>query len=91
MAAHDEQADLVRQATLVAVGISQGHAFVDGNTRTAYLVLEVFLELNGIALLGEPLELAEQLVAIANHRNDLDAATLAFEAWLRERVGPRSA
>lgn len=37
MAAHYEEADITRQAALLAVGISQAQAFLDGNKRTAYL------------------------------------------------------
>jgi len=91
MASHYERADFVRQAVLLAVGISQAHAFVDGNKRTAFAALEVFLDMNGLEFQGEPIDLADQLIAAAGREGSLDAATDAFEAWLRERVGPRSA
>src|SRR5216683_335276 len=35
MAAYYDEADLIRQAALLAVGISQAQAFLDGNKRTA--------------------------------------------------------
>ena len=90
MAAYYEGADIVRQATLLAIGISQAQAFVDGNKRTAYASLDTFLRLNDVAFAGRPLDLAHQLEAVASRDDSLDAATDRFETWLRERVGPRS-
>lgn len=88
MAAHYESADIVRQAALLAIGISQAQAFVDGNKRTGYGATEVFLDLNGYEFTGEPLELAKQLEAVASRDDSLESATDRFEGWLRERVVP---
>jgi death on curing protein len=90
MAHYYESADVVRLAALMAIGISQAQAFVDGNKRTAFIATEVFLDLNGYTLTVDPLALATQLEAIASRDDSLDAATDRFEAWLRERVGPRT-
>lgn len=90
MAAYHEGADILRQATLLAVSISQAQAFVDGNKRTAYAALDVSLRLNGLAYTARPVALAQQLEAVASRDDDLAAATERFEAWLRERVGPRA-
>ncbi len=49
---------LVRQCTLLAIGISQAQAWLDGNKRTAYACATVFLILNGHEYTGDPLELA---------------------------------
>lgn len=86
MAGYYEQADLVRQATLLAVGISQAQAFVDGNKRTAFIAALVFLRVNGHPFNGDRLEFAKQLEAIAERTDSLDAATNRFEEWLRQRV-----
>ena len=86
MAAYYSEADIIRQAALLAVGISQAQAFLDGNKRTAFLTCDVFLRLNGLAFVGDPLELAFQLVAVAERRSDLEEATAAFEEWLRRYV-----
>ena len=40
--------DIAELAALYAVAIVQNHPFVDGNKRTAYVMLETFLELNGL-------------------------------------------
>ena len=87
MAAFYEDADLIRQATLLAVGIAQAQAFLDGNKRTAFAALDVFLRINGTSFDGDPLELAQQLEQLATRADSLDAATGRFEQWLREHIG----
>lgn len=88
MAAYYEGADLVRQAALLAVSISQAQAFVDGNKRTAFAATHVFLKLNAVTYVGDYLELAQQLEAVADRLESLAEATKRFEAWLRARVAP---
>jgi death-on-curing protein len=89
MAAYYDEADLIRQAALLAVGISQAQAFLDGNKRTAFAACDVFLRLNGLAFAGDPLELAKQLEAVAARSVKLEEITDRFEQWLREQVASR--
>lgn len=89
MAAYYEGADLVRQAALLGVGISQAQAFLDGNKRTAYLALNTFLRMNGHTYSGDRFDLARQFEQFAERSGDADVAIAAFETWLRERVEPR--
>src|SRR5213595_1051547 len=42
-----EDADLLEQAALVGVSVSQAQGFEDGNKRTAHLATQAFLRLNG--------------------------------------------
>ena len=90
MAAYYEGADIVRQAALLGVGISQAQAFLDGNKRTAYLALNTFLRMNGLAYSGDRLALARQFERFAERSNEPDEAINAFEAWLRQYVQPHS-
>jgi len=83
MTAYYEEADLVRQAALLAIGISQNQPLVDGNKRTAYMAAVTFLRANGRPFIGEPMALARELEAVAERTDSLDAATSRFEAWLR--------
>lgn len=83
-AAYYERADLIRQAALLAVGISQHQPFVDGNKRTGYYVADVFLRVNGLAFQGDPLEFADRIVAVASQIADRASAIDEFTAWLRE-------
>ena len=87
-AAHYDLADLARQAAILAVGISQAQAFVDGNKRTAAAACVVFLRLNSGRLVADPLEYAQQLAAVADVISPEErlAAEAAYEAWLRLRV-----
>ena len=89
MAAYYEEADIVRQATLLGTGISQAQAFLDGNKRTAFQTLDAFLWVNGWEYVGDPLELARQFERFAERSNEPDEAINAFEAWLRQYVQPR--
>jgi death-on-curing protein len=89
MAAHYTDADLLRQAALFAVGISQGQAFLDGNKRTAFGAMDAFLRLNGLLFRGRLRETVDQFAALAARTDSLDAATARFEQWLRERTRPR--
>ena len=89
MAAHYEGADIVRQAVLLAVGISQNQPFVDGNKRAGYAVADTFLWANGYEYTGHPIELAKHLEAVAERTGTLVEATDAFERWLRENTVSR--
>jgi death-on-curing protein len=85
MAEHYDDADLIRQAALLAVGISQAQAYLDGNKRTAYQATLVFLKVNGpvLSLDDGGLELAGELEKVAERTDSLEMATDRFEAWLR--------
>lgn len=88
MAAYYEQADLVRQAVLLAVGIFQAQAFMDGNKRTAFAACDAFLRLNGQKYPGPGIDFARQLESVAE-RDDPIQALHDFEAWLRKRLTER--
>ncbi len=86
MAAHYAGAGLVQQAALLAAGISQAQAFVDGNKRTAFIAADVFLRLNGCRFSGYPLDMARQLEAVAERQDSLSEATARFAEWLSANV-----
>ena len=88
MAAYYSEADIIRQSALLAVGISQAQAFLDGNKRVAFAACDVFLRVNGLAFAGDPLELAIQLEAVTERAGNLEEATDQFEEWLRTQTRP---
>lgn len=88
-AAYYEGADLVAQAVLMAVGISQNQPFVDGNKRAAFVTLDIFLRINGLEFGGDPLELAKQIERIAEEPERRAEATTELTRWLGDRVNPR--
>jgi death-on-curing protein len=54
--AYADDATLPRLAASYAFGIARNHAFVDGNKRTALVICEGFLRLNGLAVISSPEE-----------------------------------
>jgi death on curing protein len=91
MAAHYGGADLVRQGVLLAAGVAEAQAFVDGNKRAALAALDAFWRLNGLVFEPEPLEWARQIEALGARQASRDEATDAFERWVRERLPPGGA
>lgn len=82
-AAHYEGADLLRQAVVLVVGISQAQAYLEGNKRTAFAAADVFLRVNGCTFRGEPLRFAQHLVAVAESSPARAEAEALLEAYLR--------
>ena len=64
LAAYGEP-DAAALAAAYAYGIARNHPFVDGNKRTATVVSETFLVLNGFALGATDAELAVAFLALA--------------------------
>lgn len=83
-----EGSNLIRQAVVLAVAISQSQAFLDGNKRAAFASADVFLRINGLVFQGPPLEMAYLLEAVADVEQGIvrDARIDRFEEWLRGQV-----
>ncbi len=62
--------------------LSRNHPFIDGNKRTAFVVMELFLELNGYSLQAGDAECIATMESLA--AGDLTEAQLT--AWLGARV-----
>lgn len=89
-AAHYEGAEIPQQAAVLGVAVSQAQAFLDGNKRTAFAALRTFLYVNGYRFVENPLELAQQLGAVADRgERSLEDATQFFIEWFCARVAPR--
>ena len=88
-AAYYAGADIAEQAALLAIGISQNQPFLDGNKRTAYASMKVFLYINGFRIDAPSLKIAKHLVGVAERDDSLEEATSRFAAWLRERIVAR--
>jgi len=59
------QPDIAELAAAYAFGIARNHPFVDGNKRTAAVVSETFLVLNGYRLEASDAELVVAFLALA--------------------------
>lgn len=78
----EPEPDLADLAAALAHGLARNHPFVDGNKRTAAVVCETFIELNGARLDAEDAELFPRFLALADGRLSAEA----FAAWLREHL-----
>lgn len=82
---YEQAAKLTDLAAAYGHGIVTNHPFVDGNKRTAFQTMYVFLGLNGLRILAEEAEVVAVMVDLASGR--LDEAGLA--RWLSARTKPR--
>ena len=71
-------------AASYAFGIARNHPFLDGNKRTAAVVCETFLELNGFELTANDGDLYPMFLGLA--AGDVSEAELA--AWLTANTKP---
>jgi len=79
-----EDPDIADLAAAYAFGIARNHPFIDGNKRTAAVVSETFLGLNGHILDCTDVELVTIFLALA--AGELTAEALAD--WFRRNVVP---
>lgn len=79
------EADVFDLAAAYAVALAKNHPFVDGNKRTAYVAMELFLVLNGAELMADDANATLTMLAVA--AGDRDEPRLA--QWLREHSAPR--
>lgn len=77
--------DLADLAASYGFGIARNHPFVDGNKRTAFVCVELFLQLNGHRLVAE--DAASVLTMLAVASGEMDEA--GFAAWLRRHCVKR--
>lgn len=80
-----EKPDAAALAASYAVGLAKNHPFVDGNKRTAFVALELFLSLNGFDLIANDVDCVTTMLAVAS--SEIDEATLAD--WIRRNIAKR--
>ncbi len=74
--------DMAALAAAYAFGIARNHPFIDGNKRTAAVVSETFLAVNGIALDASDADIVVAFTALA--ADELSGEELAD--WFRQRI-----
>ena len=77
-----DHADL---AAAYGYGIARNHPFVDGNKRSAFVAVELFLALNGYQLGAGDSDCIMTILAVA--AGDIDETT--FATWIREHAQSR--
>ncbi|MHB8950783.1 MAG: type II toxin-antitoxin system death-on-curing family toxin [Rhodoferax sp.] len=83
--AHDGSPDAADLAASYGYSISRNHPFIDGNKRTGFVVLELFLALNGYDLNATDADCVLTIVSVA--AGELDEPALAD--WIRTHSQPR--
>lgn len=79
----DGGADTAALAAAYLFGIVRNHPFTDGNKRTGFVVMELFLALNGHELAADDAACVALVLGLASGAlTEADAAE-----WVRERVG----
>ncbi|MBP3088373.1 type II toxin-antitoxin system death-on-curing family toxin [Corynebacterium sp. sy017] len=73
---------IFHRAAALLEGIAAAHAFYDGNKRTAWLSCSVYLELNGIDIEADPVEAGQLVVALVNHKIDVEYVA----SWLIQHM-----
>ncbi len=83
--AHYGQPDAAALAACYGYGLARNHPFVDGNKRTAFVSVELFLALNGWTLDADDADCVMTTLALAS--GTLDEPT--FAGWIRTHAKPR--
>ena len=76
--------DAAALAAALGHGIARNHPFIDGNKRTAFVAVELFLELNGFALAAEDADRVMVVLRLAEG----SIGEGEFAAWIRDRIRP---
>jgi death-on-curing protein len=74
--------DAADLAAAYGYGIARNHPFVDGNKRTAFVAVELFLKLNGLELAADDAACVLTMLAVA--AGTLEEAE--FARWVREHA-----
>jgi len=82
LAPYGESRDAADFAAAYAFGLARNHPFFDGNKRTAFVVMELFLNLNGWILDADDVDCISPMESVA--AGDLSQANWA--AWLRAHI-----
>ena len=82
--AYGDSISLPRLAASYAFGIARNHAFVDGNKRTALVVSEGFLRVNGLKIISPPEEKYFTFLHLADGSLSEDELT----AWFTKHAMP---
>ena len=83
--AYEEEADLSALAAAYGFGLSRNHPYYDGNKRIAFVVMAVFLGLNGHRI--EATE--EEVVAAMLELADGSLSEEALADWIRSHLASR--
>src|SRR5215475_1534949 len=76
---------IVDEAAALLESLVQNHPFVDGNKRVAFIIVDVFLRINGYRITARSEEIYSHFIGLMETKS-FDMAHL--QPWLRKIVGP---
>lgn len=79
---YQQVSDIPVLAAAYATGIARNHPFIDGNKRTAFLTIGLFLEKNGFDLDASKVNATQVILQLA--AGEMDEQTLA--AWIADHM-----
>jgi death-on-curing protein len=82
LAGYEDCEDIVQLAAAYAYGIARNHGFAEGNKRTALVVADLFLMLNGYELSSLPVETVMTILGVA----DGSISENELVAWFRGNI-----
>lgn len=83
--AHYGSPDVADLAAAYGYGLARNHPFVDGNKRTAFVAVELFLALNGQELTADDADCVMHTLSLA--AGELPESE--FADWIRGHIQPR--
>ena len=82
---YEPESDLARIAAAYGFGLSRNHPFVDGNKRVAFVIMYVFLGLNGYRIEANETDVVARMLELADGTIDEEA----LAEWLRAHIHSR--
>jgi len=82
LANYEDCNDVAQLAAAYTFGIAKNHGFADGNKRTALVVADLFLMLNGYELTSSPSENVLTILGVA----DGSVSEGELTAWVRSNI-----
>jgi death on curing protein len=76
--------DAAALAAAYGFGVARNHPFIDGNKRTAFVAVELFLVLNGQELVATDADCVIAMLGVASGETSEDE----FAAWVRQHIEP---
>ena len=83
---HYGQTDMAALAAAYAFGLARNHAFVDGNKRTAFHAMMVFLRGNDIPFAPDPAHATSIILSLAAG----EVSELSLSRWIRDTWPPQA-
>lgn len=80
--AYVDAVDLAALGASYAFGIAKNHPFLDGNKRTAFVVMRTFLSINGVTFTATQQERYQMMLALAEGSCDEEV----FADWVRRNT-----